>query len=685
MEYNSMKKFVAHISCLCLLVFGVCDAYATGLTVADSAFNGVDTVNLCSSDFPYVYGDTTFQAGTPSGTYVLRMGTDTVIYLTLNVGQSYQVYDTLQLCQSELPYNYGALVIPATQPVGTSLKMQYLKSVSGCDSVVYVTLVIFPSYEKNTGLTICSSELPYTYGGRVLTTAGNYRIPLQSVNGCDSIINLDLSVNQAYALFDTVRICPSAYPYHYGSKWYAEPGNYQVDALTAKGCDSIVFLTLETYEYPLTFDTLHLCASSLPYKYGPIYILDQGSKDVPFVSSKGCDSIVRVEAVVEPKYRITRYIYVCTNDFPYICGDRIITDSGTYVVNMKSIYGCDSIIDLHVATAEPHSVVIYDTTCQGAGYSNYGFNLPESATWLDRLTIHGRRATVFGCDSNITIFITFTPIYNDTDVMTICETQLPFKRHGRLYTESGDYTIPLKTIHGCDSTIFFRLRTTKAYMVDMTDHFCASNASYKIGDSVFSEAGTYRVVMHTKSGCDSIVTLKLIKDDRAPYYPGEIYTKKDLYEEGKNTYWISAVPNAFYYEWTYTNENWKPIGVSDDYIFALRNMSDGDTGSVSVQAFNACGVSQLSTLHIGSVGIAEMGNRSEARVYPNPTSDQLYVEAEVAAERVEVYDLSGRRLHVQSLSDGRTVLSMSDYSAGCYVLKVMTGDQTLKVLKVVRQ
>ena len=682
-----MKIKLLIVSCL---VFGLCGFLPAVKAVESATVYVTDTVYVCENAFPFHYADTVFYLGTLSGNYVVNInhvgGMDSVVALTLYVSSTYSGRDTLTLCQSDLPYQYGNMTVSATMPTGTYNRVLFLQTVHGCDSIINLMLTIFPSYTRAQQIQICESDLPYTFGGRVLTTAGTYRISLQTAHGCDSVINLSLSANPSYALYDTVKVCPTAFPYRYGTRLLASEGDYRVDASTVKGCDSVVFLHLESYNYPLTYDTLHLCASALPYRYGNTYIPNQGSWDVPLVSVKGgCDSLVRVQVYTEPKYRHNHYIYVCSNDFPYTYGDQTIWDSGYYEINMHSVYGCDSIIDLHVSVAEPHSVVFHDTVCQGDGYNRYGFVLPPSATFLPRLTIYGRRATIFGCDSNITIHIVFTPVYKDTDRVEICETLLPYKKHGRVFNRAGDYLLPFQTIHGCDSTILFSLRTTKVYHVDMTAHFCAGEGSYQLGDSVFTKEGDYMVVMSTQSGCDSVISLHLVKDERAPYYAGEIYSKKDLYQTDKQTFWISAVPNASTYHWSYTNTAWRVEGRSDDYILALRNMQESDTGTVSVEAVNACGVSQASVLKIGTSGISEM-ELVQARVFPNPTDNQVTVEVNNASvNRVELYDVNGRKLLAQPVVEGKATLSLEPYAPGIYLLRLQADNRLLQTVRVVRK
>ena len=187
-----------------------------------------------------------------------------------------------------------------------------------------------------------------------------------------------------------------------------------------------------------------------------------------------------------------------------------------------------------------------------------------------------------------------------------------------------------------------------------------------------------------RTGCDSVINLHLVKDDRAPYYPGDIYNKKDLYQTDKQTFWISAVPNAHLYEWNFTNSGWRTEGRTNDYVLALRNIQDGDTGTVAVRAVNACGTSQWSEFKIGTTGIASYLS-GLLKVYPNPTNNLLHVETDASANLVVLFDVSGRELQRVAVTDGKAELSLESYAPGMYILHVRADRRILQTARVVKQ
>ena len=73
---------------------------------------------------------------------------------------------------------------------------QNLQTINGCDSVVTLTLTVNPVYSFTIDATINQGET-YHGNGFEVSEAGTYTQNLQTVNGCDSVIVLNLTVNSS--------------------------------------------------------------------------------------------------------------------------------------------------------------------------------------------------------------------------------------------------------------------------------------------------------------------------------------------------------------------------------------------------------------------------------------------------------------------------------------------------------
>src|SRR5262249_39358008 len=115
---------------------------------------------------------------------------------------------------------------------------------SGCDSVATLNLAVNATTTSTTDVTICPSQLPYSWNGTSYNVAGTYIFTTTNAQGCDSIATLNLSINATTTSTIDVAICPSQLPYTWNGAGYAEAGTYTFTTTNASGCDSVATLNL---------------------------------------------------------------------------------------------------------------------------------------------------------------------------------------------------------------------------------------------------------------------------------------------------------------------------------------------------------------------------------------------------------------------------------------------------------
>jgi hypothetical protein len=143
------------------------------------------------------------------------------------------------VCENDLPYEWngnqytesGEYVVPLT-------------TIHGCDSIFTLQLEVLPSCQDTSDAYACENELPYTWQGMDLTETGIYSDTLTSVFGCDSILTLNFMVYPSFNVFDTASVPELDLPYEFGSEWLTGGGTYIDTFATMNGCDSIVTFTL---------------------------------------------------------------------------------------------------------------------------------------------------------------------------------------------------------------------------------------------------------------------------------------------------------------------------------------------------------------------------------------------------------------------------------------------------------
>ena len=113
----------------------------------------------------------------------------------------------------------------------------------------------------------------------------------------------------------------------------------------------------------------------------------------------------------------------------------------------------------------------------------------------------------------------------------------------------------------------------------------------------------------------------------------------------------------------------------------------GDTGQVFVAKTNGSYAAEITKSGcidtsdcyiVSTVGIDNPATLSNVKVYPNPTSGKLTIDAE-NFEGVEVYDVSGRLIIKSALK----TIDLEEQSKGLYLLKINANGTTqeFKVFK----
>ncbi|MBO7628934.1 MAG: T9SS type A sorting domain-containing protein, partial [Bacteroidales bacterium] len=198
-------------------------------------------VTACES---YEWNDQTYTA---SGDYLHHYtdihGADSAVTLHLTINYGTHNVETETACES---YTWHG----TTYTTSGTYTFAYNNAV-GCPSVDTLHLTINYGTVTDEYITICESELPYIYGDTLFEVGtpelSIFNYQLSSVNGCDSIVTLHLTVNPTYNIYmyDTA-VREHDYVFGEFTVTPADSGTYQYDFQysTAEGCDSVVHLIL---------------------------------------------------------------------------------------------------------------------------------------------------------------------------------------------------------------------------------------------------------------------------------------------------------------------------------------------------------------------------------------------------------------------------------------------------------
>jgi len=139
--------------------------------------------------------------------------------------------------------------------------------------------------EVNVSGTACSA---YTFHGVTYTESGNYEQLIESLEGCDTLYHVEVSIGGTLTNEWSQTACNH---YIWNGTNYTEPGDYIQEFVSIEGCDSIVTLHL-AFSDALEYDVDTAVCQSLWWN-GQEYT-EQGVYTQQFVDVDGCDSIVHV-------------------------------------------------------------------------------------------------------------------------------------------------------------------------------------------------------------------------------------------------------------------------------------------------------------------------------------------------------------------------------------------------------
>ena len=121
--------------------------------------------------------------------------------------------------------------------------------------------------------------------GNYYSVAGTYTAAYTTINGCDSIYTLNLTVNQVYAFTQNQAIC-NGETYNWQGSDYSVAGTYTATYTSASGCDSVytLNLTVNTVDVSVTENDPSISANLA----GAVYQwLDCGNSFAPVAGQTG--------------------------------------------------------------------------------------------------------------------------------------------------------------------------------------------------------------------------------------------------------------------------------------------------------------------------------------------------------------------------------------------------------------
>lgn len=371
----------------------------------------------------------------------------------------------------------------------------------------------------------------------------------------------------------------------------------------------------------------------------------------------GCDSIVFVDLTVNSPNTTNLVENICNGDSVTI--DHLtFTENGKYSVTLQNQYGCDSLVNLDLTVNPVHNLQLTESICEG-----------ESVLVGDQVYSETGNYTVslinqFGCDSTVSLTLTVNPVYNHSDIVSICVGE-SYEFGTQSLTISGEYTEVFQTMNGCDSTVILTLVVNPVY--NHTDEITiCEGESYQFGTQTLSEAGEYSEVFESQSGCDSTVVLSL----------NVSFVEKPIISQSGDTLTCNIEGE---YIWYLNNEVIKDAN-AQVYLVQL-------SGQYQVAVTNEIGCQSLlsNAINVIRTSAENLEFAKKIVVYPNPTDGKIKIVGLNISEEplIQVFDTSGKKIFNILATSTHKEIDITGFAPGIYHLIISNENSRIdyKIIK----
>jgi len=496
---------------------GGCDSTVTIDLTFNPTSTGSETYNGCFGDgYTVTVGGTVYNEGNPNGTEILTnsLGCDSTVTIALNFELTTSGNENYTGCTGD---GYSVVVGTTTynelNPIGT----ETLTGSNGCDSIVNVLLVFNPTSTGTEGYTGCQGD---GYSVVVNGTTYDELNPngievLTGYQGCDSTVTIMLQFAPAGFGNEDYNGCTGdGYSIVVNGTTYDEVNPMGIETFPGSGgCDSTV--TIDLTFNPLGFgtETYNGCEGD-GYSVvvnGTTYNEANPDGIEILQTSAGCDSTVTIDLNFLPTTMGDETYTGCEGDGYSVVVNGTVYDemnpSGTET--LTGINGCDSIVTILLTFAPAGNGAETYNGCEGDGYS-----VVVNGTTYDEFNRIGTE--VFpgggGCDSTVQINLVFNPITSGDETYNGCEGDGYFVVvNGTTYDEGNQNGMETLTgPNGCDSIVTINLMFSPVLEGEELYNGCEGDGySVVVNGTIYDENNPDGIEVITGAGCDSVVTIDL--------------------------------------------------------------------------------------------------------------------------------------------------------------------------------
>jgi hypothetical protein len=360
---------------------------------------------------------------------------------------------------------------------------------NGCTATTQLTVTEPAVLTTQLTTTVCAGE-SVTVGTSTYNTTGVYTNVLQSVDGCDSTVVLDLTVLPEFLATENVTSCSGTYTYN--GQPYTQSGTYTVVLTSQQGCDSTITLNLVIQLPAATTVSASVCYDST-YNFNGTILSAAGTYYDTLTTAAGCDSVVILNLTVSPQLTRQETGVIC-GTIGYVFYGQVYTTPGVYTHIANSLNACDTVVTLTLTQQTiDANATISGTTCtaaqQGATYQWYNCTTNQPIPGATSQNYTATQSGSYNClvtigDCSVATNCVHITISGVEEVSNFSYRLYPNPNNG-MFTIQHDYTGETEVV--IENMLGQRLKQFN--MTSTTDNFDISDFAFGVYNVVISNKG----------------------------------------------------------------------------------------------------------------------------------------------------------------------------------------------------
>jgi len=336
--------------------------------------------------------------------------------------------------------------------IGT-YRLQYVVSnPPPCDNdTAIITLVVNEAYSLTNDSELCDSEFVLVNSVRYDSTNPTGTENMTTVAGCDSIVSIDLTFISGFNTIEDDELCETDF-ITVNNVRYDISNPTGTEMLTSvNGCDSTVTVDLTFISGFNTTEDDELCETDFITVNNVRYDISNPTGTEMLTSVNGCDSTVMIDLTFISGFNTTEDDELCETDFITVNNVRYDISNPTGTEMLTSVNGCDSTIMIDLTFISGFNTTEDDELCETdfITVNNVRYDI-DNPTGIEMLT------SVNGCDSTVTIDLSFITIDNGMETLTPCVGEM-IPINNQDITISGMYLDTIQALNGCDSIVEYNV------------------------------------------------------------------------------------------------------------------------------------------------------------------------------------------------------------------------------------